>query len=153
MTEPIIIPMDQEIAAVKFKGKWRFFHDDDWMFILNYRAYRPSSDEEIESSDFRRNTWLVDENNAEEWMSQLVGELTPEQIPYAVNEHYRGEQARLVFVIDFDRKLWVGCGWSMDQSALEDYQPEGWTAKHDYVFLYVPEEVANLWGKSVGESC
>ena len=143
MAETILIDNEQGIAAVKFKGKWRFFYDDDWNFLLDWRAYKYHPDEAVDPDDPRRETLVVDENNAEAWMSLLAGELTAEEIPYASYED--GGQARLIFVIDFDGKLWVGCLWHMDQSALDEYQPADWTAGEDDVFKYVPEEIARLW--------
>lgn|GEM_PF-2106367 len=152
MAETIVIDLDQEIAAVKFKGNWRFFHDFDWMFLLDWNTYYYGRDQVGEPLDPRKTTMIVDENNAEEWMSLLAGELSAEQIPHTVHKGYV-DQARLVFVIDFDRKLWVGCLWNMDQSALHEYQPTDWTALETSVFKYVPEEIAQLWGKSVGDNC
>ncbi len=151
MIEPIIIDLEEGIAAVKHEGNWRFFHDNDWMFLLDYRAYAYAPDETPRPTDPRRNTLVVNENNAEEWMNLLAGELTFEQIPYAVYDD--GAQAPLMFVIDFDEKLWIGHRWHMDQSALDDYQPADWLADEDDVFKYVPEEIAHLWdGQLVAEA-
>jgi hypothetical protein len=78
-------------------------------------------------------------------MDSLRGELTLEQIPYT--QWANGAQAPLTFVIDFDRKLWIGYQWHNDQIALTDYQPSGWTALEDNVYRYVPQEIAKLWNK------
>jgi len=41
MEQRISIDPDESIAAVKFRGRWRFFHDLETMFLLNYSAYDP----------------------------------------------------------------------------------------------------------------
>jgi hypothetical protein len=143
MTEPILIDINQGIAAVKLRGSWRFFHDDDWMFLLDWGKYRYQPGETPDEDDPRRDTMIVDENNAKEWMSLLAGELMAEQIPNAVYE--AGGRVPLRFVIDFDQRLWVGCMWNMDQSALHDYQPDDWAAGEDDVFEFAPKEIARLW--------
>lgn len=35
--------------------------------------------------------------------------------------------------------------WNQDQSPLEDYQPAGWTAKPDFVYQYLPDDIAKIW--------
>jgi hypothetical protein len=143
MTEPIFLDWDESLAAVKFKGRWRFFHDVDSMFLLDYSPY-DSDYAPKQPGDFRYGTLVVDENNAEQWMDSLAGEIAAEQIP---NTFLKGtaHRAKLTFVIDFDQKMWVGSMWHNDQSALDDYQPEDWTAGEDDVYNYVPPEIRQLW--------
>jgi hypothetical protein len=117
------------------------------MFLLDWNAYNYGREKIGEPLGTRKNTMIVDENNAEEWMNLLAGELTAEQIPYTIYED--GGQAPLMFVIDFDQKLWVGCQWHMDQSALHEYQPADWIADEDDVFKYAPKEVAQLWDRQL----
>jgi hypothetical protein len=142
MEQKLSIDPDEAVAAVKLRGRWRLFYDVETMFLLNYSAYHP--DYIPEPGCFRYNTLIVDENNAELWMSALAGELTLEQIPYT----YWGDtsqKAKLTFVIDFDQKLWVGEMWQHDQTWLPDYQPEGWTAIEDEVIQYLPSEIRSYW--------
>jgi len=79
---------------------------------------------------------LATEDNAEQWMNALAGELTPDQLSRTYC--YDGsDRVILTFVVDFDEKLWVGQTWKMDQSALHDYQPAGWLAGVDEVLIEV----------------
>lgn len=142
---PLIkIPHDESIAAVKWQGQWRFFYDADLMFLLDYTKYDDAIPEEW---GFRYGTLVVDESNIERWMDSMHGELTAEQIPYT--GWADDEQVQLTFVIDFDVKLWVGYLWQNDQSAYEEYQPEGWLAVEDDVFNYLPIEIVKLWDKQL----
>ncbi|MCC7446556.1 MAG: hypothetical protein IT324_04025 [Anaerolineae bacterium] len=108
------------------------------MFLLNYSAYNP------QPGGYRYNTLIVDENNTELWMKSLAGELTLEQIPYTY-WYDTSQRMRLTFVIDFDEKRWVGYMWKHDQEALQDYQPDGWTAVEDEVLPYLPPEIRQYW--------
>lgn len=140
MSRLIKLNPEESIAAVKWQGKWRFFYDIDIMFLLDYTKYDDSIPEE---GDFRYGTLVVNESNIELWMDSIHGELTTEQIPYARWDD--DEQVQLTFVIDFDVKMWIGYHWQNDQSAYQDYQPEGWIAIEDDCFNYLPIDIAKLW--------
>jgi hypothetical protein len=142
MAEPIFIDWDESLAAVKFKGRWRFFHDMETMFLLDYGSY--DDDYVPKPGDYRYGTLVVDESNAEQWMNSLAGEITTEQIP---NTFLQGRTTRvkLTFVIDFDEKIWVGMMWHNDQSPLHEYQPEDWLTDEDDVYKYLPPEIRALW--------
>ncbi|MHB8625274.1 MAG: arsinothricin resistance N-acetyltransferase ArsN1 family A [Aggregatilineales bacterium] len=128
MEDKIFVDLDESLAAVKFKGRWRFFHDVETMFLLDYSAF--DSDYVPVPGEFRYGTLIVDESNAEQWMNELTHELTPQQL---LHTYWRDTRRRveLTFVIDFDEKLWVGQMWHMDQSPLQDYQPDGWLTGED----------------------
>ena len=51
------------------------------------------------------------------------------------------KRVKLTFLINFDEKLWVGCLWKMDQSPLQEYQPQGWSALEDKVLDYLPSNL------------
>ena len=142
MTESITIDWGDSIGAVKLKGKWRFFYDMDYMFLLDYTAY--DSGYIPKPGDKRFGLLVIDNENAEQWMGSLAGELSLEQIPNVVVGD-SSVRADLIFVIDFDTRLWVGQGWHNDQSFLGDYQPEGWTAIEDNVYQYLPDEIRRYW--------
>lgn len=141
MSDSIIIPADESLAAVKWQGQWRFFYDIDIMFLLDYRKYDPKYRPKTDS--FRLGTLIVDETNIDLWMHSMSGELSTEQIPYA--RWADDTQVQLTFVINFDVRLWVGYLWQNDQSAYQEYQPDGWTAIEDDVFAYLPKEFVHLW--------
>lgn len=140
MSQIINIHPDESIAAVKWRDQWRFFYDEDIMFLLDYT--KNSSYFPVEGG-FRYGTLIVDESNVELWMNSMAGELTEEQIPYV--RWADDEQVKLTFVIDFDVKLWVGYRWQNDQSAYQDYQPDGWIAIEDDVHGYLSTKLSKLW--------
>jgi len=142
MDERIYIDWDESLAAVKFKGHWRFFCDIETMFLLDYTAY--DGDYIPTPFSYRYGILVVDEHNAEQWMSALDVEVTPKQL---ANTYWRGSSNRvqLTFVINFDEKLWVGQMWKMDQSPLADYQPQDWLAEKDEVQKYLPLEIRGYW--------
>jgi hypothetical protein len=142
MSDSLFVDWDYSLAAVKFKGRWRFFYDLETMFVLDYTAY--DDDYSPLPGDYRYGTLIVDENNAEQWMASLERELTPEQLPETYWEN-TSRRVQLTFVIDFDKKLWAGQNWKMDQSPLESYQPEGWSATYDAPEKYLPPEIRNFW--------
>ena len=39
MSDDVFLDEDQSLAAVKFKGRWRFFSDSETMFLLDYTSY------------------------------------------------------------------------------------------------------------------
>lgn len=145
MTKSLTIDGYESIAAIRLKGSWRFFHDQDYMFLLDYSSYEPDYDPK--SGEARYGTMIVDDSNIEQWMQSLAGELTAEQVPNARWEN--GVQVKLTFVIDFDNQLWVGIHWDNDQTLLNDFQPSGWLAIEDDVFKYVPPEVSSLWDEQL----
>ena len=142
MSDKIYISWDDALAAVKFKGSWRFFFDMEVMFLLDYSSYDHTYSPLPGQS--RYGTLVVDETNAAKWMESLSGELTLEQLP---NTYWQDTEARVLptFVIDFDKKLWVGGGWKMDQSPLHEYQPQDWTALEGNVMEYVPDEIKSYF--------
>lgn len=121
------------------------FYDMDYMFLLDYKSYDPTYTPKL--GEPRHDTLIVDENNIELWFESLSGELSAEEIPYAKWED--GSQVKLTFVIDFDRKLWVGFRWWNDQSALHDYQPRDWIAIEDNVFRYLPPDIVSRWDTQI----
>lgn len=127
---------DESLAAIKHQGEWHFFCDMDYMFLLDIISYEG---EEPDAEHPRFGTAIVTPENAIEWMSSLAYRLTIEQV---ANASYitSGHPAKLVFMVDFDQKLWVGSGWHNDQSFLRDYQPEGWITKEDDPYIYLPIE-------------
>jgi len=143
MSEKIFVTdWDESLAAVKFKGHWRFFHDVETAFLLNYSAYDDRYTPK--PGGYRYGTLVVDKNNADEWMKSLAHEVSLEQLPHLYWQDSE-ERVRLTFVIDFDKKLWVGSMWKMDQSPLTDYQPQGWTAIEDDVKKYLPSELVRYF--------
>ncbi len=139
MPEKIFVDWDSSLAAVKFRGNWRFFYDQDAMFLLDYPSYDGGLHNPTEG-EFRYGTLIVDETNAEQWMKSIFAEVSLEQVP---NLCWEGTERRvqLTFLINFDEKLWAGSGWHNDQSSLEDYQPHGWTALEDPVLDYLPDNL------------
>jgi hypothetical protein len=83
---------------------------------------------------------IVSDANAEMWIKSLSGELFLEQL---LDTYWENSEKRVVptFVIDFDKRLWVGNNWSQDQSPLHEYQPQDWIAREDDVMNYLPAEV------------
>jgi hypothetical protein len=144
MPDTIQVDSEESIAAVHIHGTWRFFYDSDYMFLLDYQSYPGYTPKPGES---RYGTLIVDDSNVEQWMRSLKGELTVEQIPHV--RWGNGGQVKLTFLIDFDRKLWIGYKWNNDQSSLTDYQPSGWIAIEDDVFRYLPQELSKLWDKQL----
>ncbi|MBI1260027.1 MAG: hypothetical protein GC204_21370 [Chloroflexi bacterium] len=132
---------EETLAAVKFKGVWRFFVDMEIMFLLDYTAYE---DYLPEPGEFRYGTLIVDDQNAEVWMNSMAKEIEAGQLVHLYWQN-TDDRVRPTFVIDFDRKFWVGGGWSHDQSPLQDYQPKGWTALEDNVMKYLPDEISSLY--------
>jgi hypothetical protein len=145
MAEFIKIDPEESIAAVHWQGRWRFVYDIDIMFLLDYPSYDDTYFPKEE--EFRYGTLIVDESNVEQWLASMSGELTTDQIPYARWE--KDEQVKLTFVIDFDTKLWVGLHWQNDQSAYQDYQPDGWIAIEEDIFKYLPPDISNLWAEQL----
>jgi hypothetical protein len=140
----ILSDFDYSLAAVKFKGRWRFFCDIEQMFLLDYTLY--DSDYVPEPGGYRDGLLIIDEHNAEQWMSALAVEVTAAQLMHLYREGHI-ERVKLTFVINFDEKLWVGSMWLMDQSALDEYQPADWLADADNVSKYLPEEIRRLFSK------
>ena len=139
MSEKIYIAWDDEtLAAVKLKGVWRFFIDREIMFLLDYPSY--DNTYHPLPGKFRYGTLIVDDQNVELWIQSLSRELDTAQL---ANIYWKdtNERVRPTFVIDFDRKFWVGSGWSHDQSPLHEYQPKGWNALEDDVMKYLPAEI------------
>jgi hypothetical protein len=138
MTEKIFIDRDDALAVVKFKGIWRFFYDMEIMFLLDYTSY--DGDYDPLPGQFRYGTMIVSDANAEMWIKSLSGELFLEQL---LDTYWENSEKRVVptFVIDFDKRLWVGNNWSHDQSPLHEYQPQDWIAREDDVMNYLPAEV------------
>lgn len=142
MSEKIFIDWEEALAAVKFQGQWQFFHAWEPMFILDYTAY---DDEYVPSlGGFRYGTMIVDKDNAEQWMNSLGEKLSLEQACHVYWENTE-KRVRLTFVIDFDKKLWVGSGWKMDQSPFTEYQPQGWIAIEDNVLNYLPDDLKSYF--------
>ena len=143
MTNPTFLrDSDYDLAAIKFRGHWRFFYDTESMFLLDFTKFDDSH--KPSPGDWRYGILIVTEDNAEQWMNELAGELTLDQLPYTYWEG-TSDQIKLTFVIDFDNKLWIGHGWQMDQSALHDYQPDGWTTGEDNVYDWLPPEIRKVW--------
>lgn len=142
MTEAVYVHWDDVLAAVNFKGEWRFFCDIEVMFLLDYSSYEKNY--QPSPGEFRYGTMVVDESNAEAWMTSLSTELMRNQLSRTYWESTT-EQVQPTFVIDFDKKLWVGNHWKMDQSPLTDYQPHGWTALEDDVMKYLPAELVKYF--------
>lgn len=142
MDEKIFLDSDCSLAAVKFKGQWRFFYDTESMFLLDYTAYhnryKPGP------GDWRYDLLVINDDNAEQWMAALQGELAVGQLANTFWDN-TNKRVKLTFVIDFDQKLWVGHMWKMDQSPLQDYQPEGWLAKEDALENYLPPDIRKHW--------
>ena len=138
MSDRIYVDRDYALAAIKFRERWRFFYDVETMFLLDYSSFDPTY--EPSSGKFRYGTLIVDESNAEAWMAAMAKELDRDQLPHMYWDN-SDRRVQPTFVIDFDKKLWVGHGWSMDQSPLQDYQPQDWTAGEDDVMKYLPPEL------------
>ena len=117
------------------------------MFLLDYSAY--NEDYVPNPGGWRYGTLIVRQNNVEQWMNALAGEIPPEQL----NSVYRDSPwgllgpLKIVFVIDFDAKVWVGSNWQHDQEALDEYQPADWFSDEDDVMKYLPPEIRSIWDK------
>ncbi|GAC1680782.1 MAG: hypothetical protein NVS9B9_31840 [Ktedonobacteraceae bacterium] len=142
MDDKVFVDWDYSLAAVKSKGKWRFFYDIESMFLLDYTSFEDDYSPVL--GDWRYGLLVVTQDNAEQWMAALAGEL---QIDQLAKTYWRDTNNRvpLTFVIDFDQKLWIGQMWKMDQSPLQDYQPKGWLAKEDAVLNYLPPDIRKYW--------
>jgi hypothetical protein len=90
MNEKTYLEWDEALAAVKYNGRWRFFHDIEVMFILDYPAYDDTCNPA--PGEFRYGTLVVNEDNAVEWMNSLSGELSLEQLPHT---YWRGTGNRV----------------------------------------------------------
>lgn len=63
------------MAAVCLNTEWRFFYDDDFMFILDWIKYDGEDNiQNLSEETFR--PLIVNSQNAPKWMSKLAGELT-----------------------------------------------------------------------------
>jgi hypothetical protein len=142
MDDKVFIDWDLSLAAVKFKGQWRFFYDEETMFLLDYTSYDGNYTPAL--GDYRFGILIISEDNVEQWMATLAGELTLTQLPKTYWQHTT-DRVQLTFVIDFDEKLWIGQMWKMDQSPLQDYQPKGWLAREDILEKYLPPEIRAYW--------
>ncbi len=142
MDEKIYVDWDESLAAVKFKGRWRFFYDVEEMFLLDYTKWW--SDYVPEPGGWRYGTLIVDENNAEQWMNSIAHEITADQIPNTFLKD-TSDRVKLTFVIDFDEKIWVGMMWKHDQSPLDDYQPDDWATGEENVYNFLPPEIRAYW--------
>lgn len=141
MAEKFYIDGDESLAAVKFDGRWRFFYDIEVMFLLDYSKYEGNHKPKL--GEWRYGTIIVSSANAEQWMNQITHELTIEQLKNVIwKDGDVEEPVGLTFVIDFDAKVWIGMNWKMDQSPLQDYQPDGWRAEEGDGYAYLPPEIA-----------
>lgn len=137
----IIIRADDYIGAILHRGQWGFYHTMLSMWVLEYAKwedYTPQSE-----TDWRYGIIYVDENNADDYIKELVDcYLTLEQIPY-VKKSPDGKQEPLSFVVDFDKQIFVN-GW-YDMLPMHTYVPDHWTKLRDSAYEYIPKQYVKLW--------
>lgn len=131
---------DEWLGAVKVESKWHLLglHVGEW--ILDYPSYDPYSNKS--DSNYRNGLWIVNEMNAREFIEAMRDEeLSLEDVERLVKK--RGvEDAPLLYVIDFDKRLFVDGHPDRD---VEEYVPQGWTGIKDFPLNYVPDEIKSVW--------
>ncbi len=145
MTDKIVLyPEIDYIGAVRLQGRWRIYYSVLGMWILDYKQYRPSYDPES-ATGWRSNLLTIDASNADQYC-QTMNELSVEAFRQTVYK-LRGEEdklihfkPRIVFVVDFDKKLFVN-GWWESAIPFHKLLPEGWQGIEDDVYKYIPSEL------------
>ncbi len=138
MTNPILVPADEYVGAVKFGGIWRYFYNMLSMWILDYARYDPEYDPaDARSSGWRESLLVVDTHNATDY----IGALSVQEIPkedLATTESEFGGAVHITFVVNFDEKLFVN-GWH-DNIPIHEYVPVGWHSMEGDPHRYLPAD-------------
>lgn len=136
------IKRDEWIGAVKAEGTWHLLalYIGEW--ILDYPKYDPFSDKSAEHNNYRNGMWVVDENNASEFLETMKeNEISLLDVKKLVAEKGAFETP-LTYVVNFDERLFVDGYPDRD---ITEYVPEGWNSFEDFPLKYVPDEIKAIW--------
>jgi hypothetical protein len=145
---------DERLGLVIIEGNQRFFLEHDAWWILDYQRYSPSIiDSETRTTDFRNGILLVDENNAEKFLEVMKdSEVLAKDVRRLILEARElmetdedEEEFVLMFLIDFDKKLYVNGFFDFLVQPYEEFVPKGWTGILDNPLKYVSDDIKSLW--------
>jgi hypothetical protein len=145
---------DEQLGLVIYQNKSMFFSEDDSWWILDYASYSPSiSESENRQKYFRNGMLLVDETNAEEFLEVMKeSEMLPEEVRRLVLESRElmktdedEDDFLLIFLVDFDKKLYVSGYFDFHVRPYEEFVPKGWTGILDNPVKYVGDDIKSLW--------
>jgi hypothetical protein len=143
---------DEQLGLVIYKSKLRFFLENDAWWILDYASRDPESINE-DNSYYRNGMLLVDETNAEESLEVMKeSEMLPEDVRRLVLESRElmktdedEDEFVLMFLVDFDKKLYVSGYFDFHVRPYEEFVPKGWTGILDNPVKYVGDDIKSLW--------
>lgn len=144
----ILYPETDYVGVVKFQRKWRIYYSVLEMWILDYKKYHPTYDPES-SNGWRANLLIVDHNVAEHYC-QAMNELSREDFRRTLYEIPDKDgkpmysKPRLVFVVDFDDRLFVNGWWELI-IPFHELIPEDWKGLEGDPYEHIPSDLRELW--------
>jgi hypothetical protein len=139
LQNPTIVPTDEFVGAVVKDSVTRYFYNILSMWILDYSSYHPQYDPDnpkFGTGGWRKGLLTVDLLTADAYINLLaLQEIDQKSLKTTISEF--GNTVEIVFVVDFDKKLFVN-GWH-DNIAIHEYVPMGWQGIEDDPNLYIPK--------------